>query len=122
MRAFLISLLLFSIMLAAIGTNFSYINSLTEMLLEKIDLLSFSEFEHTQNLLKEIRNRFDKERGIILLSISYTTVNKVSDSIDSTIAYLSAHDEPGFENAKAILKNAVRDLSRLDRFSPDNIL
>jgi hypothetical protein len=109
-------------MLAATGTNFSYINSLTEMLLEKIDLLSFSEFEHTQNLLKEIRNRFDKERGIILLSISYTTVNKISDSIDSTIAYLSAHDEPGFENAKAILKNAVLDLSRLDRFSPDNIL
>ena len=122
MRAFLVSLLLFSVMLGAIVANFSYINKLTDHLMQKIDLLSFSEPEKTQGLLTEIRERFDKERKIILLSISYTTVNKISDAIDSTIAYLDARDESGFENAKAILKNAMRDLSRLDRLSPDNIL
>ena len=122
MKALFASLIIFAVLLAGISANCVYINRISKDLQLQAKKLENIYDPTTLENLEKLKKHFKKHEKILLLSSSYITVNKVDDSIDGAIAYARSKDESGFQNAKAVLINAIYDLSRLEKFSIKNIL
>ena len=122
MKALIASLIIFGILLIGIIVNCVYVNRISEDLLLQINSIGGVEDAGALSKLENLKMHFEKHEGILLLSLSYLAVNKVDDSIDGAIAYAKYGDESGFQNAKAILINAINDLARLEKLSFKNIL
>ena len=122
MKALIASLILFAILLAGVIANCIYVNRISDDLVQQAKKIGTIYDEGTIPKLENLKKHFKKHEAILLLSQSYISVNKVDDCIDGAIAYAKSEDESGFQNSKAILLNAIYDLSRLEKFSIKNIL
>ncbi len=122
MKALIASLIIFGILLTVILLNCIYVNRTSrELVLQAKSIGTIYDDTATSNL-ESLKKRFKRNEELLLLSLSYVTVDKVDDCIDCAIAYANSDDEAGFQNAKALLINAIYDLSRLEKFSIKNIL
>ena len=120
MKTFVISLLLFALMIFAIVWNFFYINNTADTLLAFANTLpesSAGALERAEALLDFWRKRID----FVGFSVGYTVLDRISEQAISLVTAAKYESDFDYRLAKALLADAVKDMRRLEQFSFGNI-
>lgn len=118
MKAFIISALLFSLLIALIIGNAIYVHRVSEQIRNKLDVLDQSNAEETLSYLEEYWQRHQPYIG---LSVSYRELDHLSELLLSLRASSETQNEQDFELYRKIAIDAADELSRLERFSIENL-
>ncbi len=122
MRSFGISILLLLVMLGGIGYNYIYINRVADELNTKIDALPEIGAEDCPARAAEIVDYWEEHADTVGLSVGYTVVDRVSEQAATLSACAACKDLFGYQTALALLRDAVGDMRRLERFGIGNLL
>lgn len=122
MKSLYVSLVLFAVMLGGIVTNFVYINRTADKMTEMLDALPALTEPACLEATQEICDFWLEEADLVALSVSYTVVDRVSEQAALLVSCAACHDFYGYHSALALLKDAVGDMRRLERFSIGNLL
>ena len=121
MKAFWISIALFTLLLGAIVCNYCFINRVASRLERALDAMpdvhSASCAEATRAFLAE----WEKSVDLVGLSVSYPIVDRVSEQAITLVACAECGDLYGYRTALALLRDAVGDMRRLEKFSLENL-
>lgn len=117
MRTFIISTVIFILLIAVITINFIYINRVSDRL---TDLADAAASDITDENLSELESYWNKNIGKISLSVNFTSINGVSSRIASIRALFEAND-PFIHREFALLKEDIREIRLLEQFSALNI-
>ncbi len=117
MRSLIISIILFTSVIACIILNVGYIHNTAD----RIEAISADLEMPTDEKLTELEEFWEKNDGFLGLSISTAYL----DGIEETIVSLRCAYELGnleeFEKQRALLFDAADDIRALERFSVENI-
>lgn len=122
MKSFYIALCVLALLTAAIGLNYIYINKVSNQLSTVIDEIKGTDAKEASQKISDLKEIWSREKIKISMSVGYVALNKVDDSISSLEAALDEKSQYDFHNCLSILENAVKELTRLEKFSVFNIL
>ena len=122
MKSVVASLLLFFLMLLAVVGNFYYVNGTADRLLSLIDALPDAPDEASLTAAEELQAFWREHTNSIGFSVGYTVLDRVSEQAVALVTAAEYRDFFGYRNAIALLRDAVGDLRRLERFSWGNLL
>ena len=122
MKSFLISMVLFALLLLVIAWNFSYVNSTADRLLEMIEEMPSSPDDSALSPAEELSDFWHKRTNSIGFSVGYTVLDRVSEQAATLVTSAKYHDFFNYQLAKELLRDAVRDMRRLEQFSVGNLL
>ena len=122
MKSFWISMILLVAMLIGVGVNFFYINGVADELYRRIDAIPAITDPNCINATQELTSYWETVIDAVNLSVGYTVVDRVSEQTVTLNACAACGDFYGFQTALALLRDAVGDMRRLERFSIGNLL
>lgn len=122
MRTFIVSLVIFLILLGCIIGNFFFIRSTTDNLAKMTASLPDANETECKDRVAELREFWERRRDLISLSVSYTDLNQCGSLLAALDAFSAAGDSTHFNAAKLQLLDALDELSRLEAFSIGNLL
>ena len=122
MKSFWISMILLIAMLIGVGVNFFYINGVADELYRRIDAIPAITDLNCINATQELTSYWETVIDVVNLSVGYTVVDRVSEQAVTLNACAACNDFYGFQTALALLRDAVGDMRRLERFSVGNLL
>lgn len=119
MKTFIITLVIFALLLAAITFNFHYINNTCDALEAKISALTPSSSESELVSLWEL---WCREKRYISLSVCAGATEEFEDRLIELIAMQKTDAGTAFFRARALAVSALSSIRRLERFNLDNLL
>ena len=119
MKIFIVTLLIFALLLCAVAFNFHYINSVCDMLEAKISALTLNSDEAAS---EELLTIWKKEKGYVSLSVSSVVTEDFEDRLLELHAMLKSGDSTSFYRARTLALGAISSIRRLERFALDNLL
>ncbi|MGM9631884.1 MAG: DUF4363 family protein [Eubacteriales bacterium] len=122
MKGFIITSVLFIIMIVLIGANCAYVNNVADSLLGIVLEISPSPSKENQEIINELQEKFQSSKMLLGISISTKDIESLSDCIDSVSSANKAGDEARLPTEIELLKNAIETIRKLERFSVDNII
>lgn len=122
MKGFIITSVLFIIMIVLIGANYAYINSVADSLLDIVLEISPSPSKENQEIINKLQEKFQSSKMLLGISISTKDIESLSDCIDSVSSANQAGDEARLPTEIELLKNAIETIRKLERFSVENII
>ena len=120
MKAWIASLFLFVLLIGIIIANAVYIHRVSAHLQSAANSLCF-ESEQTAQTLDELSAYWRRHRARIALSISYRDLDHVCETIISLRAAYDTQSASDFENYRQLLSDVAGEISRLERFSVENL-
>ena len=121
MKSFWISMALLIAMLIGIAVNYIYINDVSDTLYERLDALPDVRDPSCTTAAEELCAYWESVVDTVNLSVGYTVVDRVSEQAVTLAACAACGDFYGFRTALALLRDAVGDMRRLERFSIGNL-
>ena len=122
MRSFILSIVLFAVMLAGIIGNAVFINRLCDDMLTDLDTLPAQIESGNTAAVNAMRARWERAHSWLSLSVSYVEMNHVRD----TLAALHAHCETGTDSDYALareqLRLAIEEVRRFELLAWDNVI
>lgn len=118
MKAFLASTLLFFVLLSLIIGNAVYVHRVSAHIRDELESMNPSNREET---LAALEAYWQRHRKYVALSVSYRELDHLSELLLSLRACLDANDQEDFELYRKIAIDAADELSRLERFSIENL-
>ena len=122
MRSFLITLLLLAGMLLGIFANSLYINNVANEMLKRLEELPDALDEDCASRARELLDYWNRQALFVDLSVSYITLDRVTEQAVLLVAAAECGDLYGYRAALALLRDAVEDMRRFDVFSMESIL
>lgn len=121
MKTFILSLVLFVMMLTAITINFFYINKVSDKLYVMTSEAPTAGEDGCYTAASQLDDYWQTNHDIVRLSVSFVELNNVSDAIVSMKSYAKSGDVTEYENARQLLLNAIHEMRRLESFKISNI-
>ncbi|MBE6590338.1 MAG: DUF4363 family protein [Ruminococcaceae bacterium] len=121
MKSFITTLILLSSVLLLSLLNCRYVNAVADDLYTMIDELPPIGDARTLQAAKEIKEFWEKEEMLVELTVSYPFVDRISEQAALLAASAQAKDLYGFESARTLLFDAVKDMRRAEQFSFENL-
>ena len=121
MKSFWISILLLIAALVGVGINCTYIHRVSNELYTRLDGIPSVYDPACSAACEELQIFWDQEVDLVSLSVGYSTVDRVSEQIVTLASCAGCRDLYGFQTALALLRDAVGDMRRLERFSVGNL-
>ena len=115
MRAFVIALLLFSVLISAIVTNAIYINSVCNDISELAQELSHE--PNREPLLSELKELWSKHLPIFNLSIRASELERMNDLVGSLEASCQAQNEEEFQKYCNLISELATEISHYEKLS-----
>ena len=120
MKTFVCSLLLLALMIVGIVCNYRYVNKTADKLLELVDALP--ETSGDGLAASESISAFWKDKmDSVGFSVGYTVLDRISEQAVTLVSAAKNQSEFDYRLSKALLRDAVGDMRRLERFSLGNI-
>lgn len=123
MKSFYIVLCLFTTMFLAINSNHIYIERFandTIQICEQID--TYGPHASTQEQAREIRDRWNKNRKFIQITVNHTEIEAIDNAVDELLVFAEQGDRADLERAKLLAINVFEELSLSERLTLTNIL
>ena len=120
MKAWIISLCLFVILIGAIIGNAVYIHRVAEHLCSVTQSLCFED-ERSASELEALEAYWRRHRPFVSLSIGYRELDHVCEVLISLRAAYDSGNSSDFECYRRLLSDAADEISRLERFSVENL-
>lgn len=122
MKSLFLSVSLFAVMLFGIVGNYFYINRVADHMNEQLDGLPDIENASCIDTASGICSYWEKQVDTVGLSVDYKTLDHVSEQCALLLSCASCKDVYGYQTAIALLRDAIEDMRRLERFSIGNLL
>lgn len=122
MRGFIITLILFAILISIVIINSFYVNNIINDIKNEITSLKTIPCEENAIIIKQIKSKWEKDSIGVSLSVSYEDIEELTDMIASLEASNSVKDYNQFKLYYELILNSIEDIGRLERFSVKNIL
>lgn len=122
MKSFLCSMALLALLLGALICNFVYVNRTADRLLEMVDALPSSPDESALAPAEELSAFWDERTDTIGFSVGYTVLDRISEQAATLVTTAKYHNFFDYQLAKELLRDAIRDMRRLEQFSVGNLL
>ena len=121
MRALILVISLIMLLTGALTVNYIYINDVSQRLLDAIDALPPPEDEDCTEALHALIDYWESHIDTVSLSVSYLISDRVSEQALTLSACAASGNRDGYFTALALLRDAVNDMRRLERFSIGNL-
>lgn len=118
MKSFVAAMILFSLLIVLIIGNACYVRHVSETLLHSLDTLSLSDEPSALDALEEYWHR---HRALTGLSVGTRELDRLNESLLLLRAAYDTQDASEFIRYQQTARQAAEDLSRLERFSPENL-
>lgn len=119
MKTFIVSLLIFSLLLITIARNAIFVNGTMDKLEQTIKEMPTC--ETASDMLREAETLWREKRSALALSVSYGEIRDVDVSLVEMRAAIDAGDALQFETARLTALGAIDDIRRLERIAPFSI-
>lgn len=120
MKAWIASLCLFAVLIGIIVGNAIYVHRVTDHLKEVAYELRF-DAENTVHTLDALSAYWNRHRTFIALSIGYRELDHVCETILYLRAAYDTKNASDFEAYRRLLSDTADEISRLERFSVENL-
>lgn len=121
MKAFWISIALLILLVSAIICNFFFINRVANRLERALDAIPDVGDPSCASAAQAFLADWEESVELVGLSVSYPIVDRVSEQAVTLVACAECQDLYGFRTALALLRDAVGDMRRLEKFSLGNL-
>ena len=101
-------------MLSCVVWNAIYINKVTKELENRLSALPPIQDPSCVQAALSIRDYWDARKGRVEFSARFSLSDRISEQAEALLACASCGDRFGFETARALLLDAVEDLSRTE--------
>lgn len=122
MRGFIITTILFSILLVAIFLNVFFVKITIRSMKESINSLTDHPSEENELILNHFLKDWNKNTTWLSLSVSYDDIQELTDMIDALKAANTARNLNQFQIYVELLLNSIDEIGRLEELSIKNIL
>lgn len=120
MKAFFISTLIFSVMLALVLFNSFYVVGTTDQIMEMLSSIT-SEPENLMEEVSELESFWDKNSEWLDLTANRQFINSIGTKIANIRLYAERGESKQLGTIALILNEEVKELRRLEKFSFGNI-
>ena len=120
MKAWIASLCLFVILIAVIIANAIYIHRVAEHIRSEAAAFSFED-PQTAEQLERLSFYWEHHRPLVALSLGYRDLDHVCETMISLRAAYDARSASDFEIYRRLLLDTADEISRLERFSVENL-
>lgn len=118
MKSFVIASFLFILLIGLIIGNAIYVHHVSNQILWQLEALSF---EDTADEVAAPGRYWERHRAFVSLSLGYRELDHLTESLISMEAAHKSLDASDFERFREICRDAARELTRLERFSAENL-
>ncbi|MBR2481659.1 MAG: hypothetical protein IKB58_02230 [Oscillospiraceae bacterium] len=122
MKAFWISLTLLVCLLGGVAGNYIYINDVFTRMNASLDRLPDLDSPDCEAACAALLEAWKKHTDTVGLSVCFNIVDRVSEQAETLRVCAACGDRFGFEVARSLLRDALEDMRRLERFSIENLL
>ena len=122
MKGFIITLILFALMLGIIMLNFYFVDKSVNDMQKRVEDLQPIPCAENALIIDELDKNWDKFNIWLSLSVSYEEIEELTNMIDATKAANETNDIEQFKIHVNLLLNAIEEIGRLEKFSIKNIL
>lgn len=121
LRDLIISIILFSLLIALIIGNAIYINNEIKILRSQVnDIPSISSIS-CRDRVNRLRERWVAFKKIARISLSYADLSKMDCFIEELDCHLTTRNSNDFEHVKVMILNLLREMERLEKITADGI-
>jgi hypothetical protein len=121
MKGFIITSLLTLILMVCIFINWSYVNSVSNAMLELIESISDSPSDENDEIISKIQDYWESQILPMKLSINYREIDEISNIIDTIQMANESNDSSKLAINIELLKNAIEKIIQLEKISIRNI-
>lgn len=121
MKGFIITSLLTLILMVCIFINWSYVNSVSNTMLELIKSISNSPSDKNDEIIRNIQDYWKSQILAMKLSINYREIDEISNLIDTIQTANESNDSSKLAINIELLKNAIEKIIQLEKISIHNI-
>ncbi len=122
MRSFAVTLILLAGTLGLILWNSLYINNVTNDLLARLDSLPDVKDPACGETVGEIRQIWDKNADLIDLSANHQSIERVEMQLTLMQEAAKTENADSFAAARALLRDALRDIQQFEKMALGQIL
>ena len=121
MKDFIISVILFSLLIALIVCNSVYIKKEVNLLSDAVRSVPSIDSPDCQLLINSLRSEWRDFKKVAKLSLNYSEINKMDCLIEELNCHLYTQNNNDFEHAKIMMINLLSEIVRLEEISIDGI-
>ena len=121
MRSLIIIIVAFFATVCLMALNFNHVNAVAEEMTSLAESLDMSDTEQCSADINEIERIWQKNEAIFSLSVSFRETDHLGETILALRSAFDTRDLSEFEKQRALLKDAIDGVARLERFSVINI-
>ena len=122
MRSFVLSLVLFAVMLAGIAGNALFIHHLCDDLLARIDALPNQAQSGSLAAFDALHAHWERMHNWVSLSVSYVQMNQVRDALTAMTAHYANGTDADYFLAREQLRLAIEEMCRFEMLAWDNLI
>lgn len=121
MRSLIIIIVAFFIMICLITLNYLHLNKIAEKMTDLAASLDIDDAEKCTATILAIEEIWQKSEAIFSLSVSFRETDHLGETILSLKSAFESQNLAEFHKQRALLKDAIDGVARLERFSVLNI-
>ena len=121
MKDFIISVILFSLLIALIVCNSVYIKKEVNLLSDAVRSVPSIDSPDCQLFINSLRSEWRDFKKVAKLSLNYSEINKMDCLIEELNCHLDTQNNNDFEHAKIMMINLLSEIVRLEEISIDGI-
>lgn len=107
--------ILLLILVILVVINAGYIHSVTDDLSRRISALPETPDESTVNHIENFQKLLSQKYPLLRLSVSFSQLDRVSELSETLLGYAQSGAWADYRVTRALLLNAIEDMSRLER-------
>lgn len=121
MKSFVVTLVIFSLLIAFIIFNYAFVNRYSKCLADMTEALPDIGADDCIEKIGALTEEWQKHRCFISFSAGISSLQNIDDLLDSLLVAKETGNGYEFRKAKALLINAFDDLAQFESFSPEDI-
>ena len=114
MKSFVISFILFILMIGGVVTNCIYVNKVGSRIRETTEQLPSPTAPSCLSMASKLEEQWKKDALWIHISVNHTIVDRIGEQAATLVACAESGDLYGFCTARALLLDAIEDMQRLE--------
>lgn len=122
MRGFVITTILFIILIIMIILNFCFVENVIRDMEEAVSTMDTLPCDNNTVIIDHLKDYWGKSVPLLSLSVTYDDIKDLTDIIDSLQAANETRNINQFQIHVELLLNAIDEIGRLEKLSLENIL
>ena len=120
MRSFIITSLLFAVMIVSITANAIYVSRTADRIKDHVESEEFEKAPETA--MTALESLWEDNRILLELSVGYKEIDLISELILDLKHYVNEGNTEESKRIRILISDATDDISRLERLSIENLL